>query len=302
MKRIIKSRIFTFIFGGIILGSIGVYAATQYKAEEILYKNTTVKAALDDLYSKGGTQSESTKIDNFAPTVTSDGNKIKISVESNDKAKGYLYFVDDKVKAVSKNTSEIIEENEAKEYKVYVVAIDEDGNRKKSSEVKILTNGSKIIFNGTEADTAVLGGFNVSFAKSTNYNISSYGKYDNKDSYIVSVANSGNSAIIISKNKININDLSSIDFLVSGRADYTDLNCEIYVGLAENNSVNNSFIKSDKILGLNEFKSKKLNINVLDLSGDYYLKIIVNHPTNVTYYTSYGYLHSITTNKPGIIK
>lgn len=57
MKRIIKSRIFAFILGAIIFGSVGVIAA-NYAANTIDYttsKNSevkTVKDALDDLYEK----------------------------------------------------------------------------------------------------------------------------------------------------------------------------------------------------------------------------------------------------------
>ena len=52
MKKMLKNPIFTFILGGIIIGSIGVYAATTYDADKISYKSTTVKLALDDLYTK----------------------------------------------------------------------------------------------------------------------------------------------------------------------------------------------------------------------------------------------------------
>ena len=55
MKNIIKSRVFTFILGAIIFGSIGVYAATQYNASQITYNKNgkaTVEAALNDLYTK----------------------------------------------------------------------------------------------------------------------------------------------------------------------------------------------------------------------------------------------------------
>ena len=49
MKRIIKSRIFLVIVTAIICTSIGVYAAS-YAADQISYKSTTVKLALDYLY------------------------------------------------------------------------------------------------------------------------------------------------------------------------------------------------------------------------------------------------------------
>ena len=52
MKKIFKSRIFAFILGGIILGSIGVYAGSQILASDISYRDGTVESALNDLYDK----------------------------------------------------------------------------------------------------------------------------------------------------------------------------------------------------------------------------------------------------------
>lgn len=54
MKKMIKNnkKLILGIFIGILVSSISVYAATTYLADDILYKNTTVKGALDDLYSK----------------------------------------------------------------------------------------------------------------------------------------------------------------------------------------------------------------------------------------------------------
>ncbi len=42
--------ILTFIMGAIIFGSIGIYAASEVLASQIRYKDTTVDAALNDLY------------------------------------------------------------------------------------------------------------------------------------------------------------------------------------------------------------------------------------------------------------
>ena len=59
MKRIITSRIFTFILGALIFGGVGSALAYTYAANQITYtpKDTTrevdnVKDAIDDLYNK----------------------------------------------------------------------------------------------------------------------------------------------------------------------------------------------------------------------------------------------------------
>lgn len=250
----------------------------------------------------GDTNYESAKIANFTPTVTSDGNKIKISMQASDIVKGYVYFIDDKVKIVSGNSSEIVEVNETKKYKTYAVAIDEDGKFKKSSEVNITTVASESIFNGEETDTAKTGGFNASFTVSNSYNGYGYTTYNSKKCFELITCNSGNYGIAISKNKINVNDISSIKYILSGNTNHNDLKCNVFVGIAENNTANTTFIRSDKIEGQKTFDDKELNIDISDLSGEYYLKFITYHPTNVSAYGSYGYLYNIIANKKGIVE
>ena len=57
MKKVIKSRIFLIIICGIVFISIGAYAATTYKAREVLYTSSdgtsmNVEDALNELYTK----------------------------------------------------------------------------------------------------------------------------------------------------------------------------------------------------------------------------------------------------------
>ena len=55
MKKIIRSRIFLIIICGIIFTSVGGYAATTYKASDVVYNasdgtTTNVETALNDIY------------------------------------------------------------------------------------------------------------------------------------------------------------------------------------------------------------------------------------------------------------
>ena len=57
MKKIMKSRIFIFILTAIMFTSIGVYAATTYKASDVIYNasdgtSMNVNDALNELYNK----------------------------------------------------------------------------------------------------------------------------------------------------------------------------------------------------------------------------------------------------------
>ena len=61
MKKLIKNNvkvIVAFILGGLIFGSVGVYAAYSFASSEVSYtenNQTSVKSALDDLYTRANT-------------------------------------------------------------------------------------------------------------------------------------------------------------------------------------------------------------------------------------------------------
>ena len=59
IKKIFKNRIFIFILGGLIFGTVGVYAATYFPSNNVTYDNsesgltsTDVQGAIDELYLK----------------------------------------------------------------------------------------------------------------------------------------------------------------------------------------------------------------------------------------------------------
>ena len=59
MKKVIKSRIFLILICGLVFTSVGVYAATTYKATDVVYNASdgsvmTVNEALNELYNKSG--------------------------------------------------------------------------------------------------------------------------------------------------------------------------------------------------------------------------------------------------------
>ena len=50
--KAIKNNIFGFIVGAVIFGCLGVIAANMVNARDILYRDTNVESAIDDLYTK----------------------------------------------------------------------------------------------------------------------------------------------------------------------------------------------------------------------------------------------------------
>ena len=62
MKKVLKSRIFSFILGGLVFGSISAYATTQIFASQVTYENTTVDQALNELYAKSNKEYTSSDV------------------------------------------------------------------------------------------------------------------------------------------------------------------------------------------------------------------------------------------------
>ena len=57
LKKVLKNRIFIFVLGGLIFGTVGVCAATYFPSNQVTYDNkasglesTDVQGAIDELY------------------------------------------------------------------------------------------------------------------------------------------------------------------------------------------------------------------------------------------------------------
>lgn len=173
-----------------------------------------------------------------------------------------------------------------------------EGSISKNTTIEIQNLGIQI-FNGTSTDTEITGGFDVGFTVSNIYNWSNYKGVDyaiGKVGFYVCACNSGNYGIAVSKNKINVNELSLIKYIVSGFTNHNSLNCDVFVGIAQNNNMDTNFVRQDKIEGVKTFNDEEFDVDVSDLTGEYYLKFITYHPTNVSDCGSYGCLQSITAN------
>lgn len=104
MKKILKSRLFIFILGGIFFSSITALAVTKISADKITYtdKNNierTVDVVLDDLYDKANSKIVATQVATLTTqgasyTMQNDG-YIVGTAKSNDGYSACVYFDDD---------------------------------------------------------------------------------------------------------------------------------------------------------------------------------------------------------------
>lgn len=118
MKKIFKSRVFAFVLGALLFGSIGVVSAYTILANDIGYtpSNTTwevdnVKDAIDDLYTKANNQKVATQVATLTTqgatyTMQNDGYIIGSIVGEGQGAYAVIFFSETEI-AISENGSSV---------------------------------------------------------------------------------------------------------------------------------------------------------------------------------------------------
>ena len=219
--------------------------------------------------------------------------KVQINVkETNENdARGYFVYINDEVVAVKdENTIKIEKLNIATEYKIKCGVIDKNGNIKESSENKVQTLEKEVLYDGV--DSSIFEPFRVD-------NASSYRAYgQEKGCYMINALNSNGRAGININNKI---DLTNVKKIIVNTDLYNNYGSSfigtIYLGICnqKNNSID--FVKSiNYSTNATKNERKILELDVSDIEGEYYIKTILVHPSNVTNYGFTSYIYSIELN------
>ena len=219
--------------------------------------------------------------------------KVQINVkETNENdARGYFVYINDEVVAVKdENTIKIEKLNIATEYKIKCGVIDKNGNIKESSENKVQTLEKEVLYDGV--DSSIFEPFRVDSA-------SSYEAYGQKNGYyIINALNSNGRAGININNKIDLTKVKKIIVNTDLSNNYgSSFIGTIYLGICnqKNNSID--FIKSiNYSTNATKNERKILELDVSDIEGEYYIKTIVVHPSNVTNYGFSSNIYSIELN------
>ena len=145
MKKILNLKFVFIILIVVLISSVSVYAASTIYANQISYKDTNVKDALDDIYSKvvSGGSGTSTIISDYTITASIAGPNIHVAVGSNiaNQAKWYIYLLNDTALTITTNNTydiSYVNFDRSINYKVSVIAIDEKGDTKKSNESAVV--------------------------------------------------------------------------------------------------------------------------------------------------------------------
>ncbi len=219
--------------------------------------------------------------------------KVQINVkETNENdARGYFVYINDEVVAVKdENIIKIEKLNMATEYKIKCGVIDKNGNIKESSENKVQTLEKEVLYDGV--DSSIFEPFRVDSA-------SSYEAYGQKNGYyMINALNSNGRAGININNKIDLTNVKKIIVNTDLSNNYgSSFIGTIYLGICnqKNNSID--FIKSiNYSTNATKNERKILELDVSDIEGEYYIKTILVHPSNVTNYGFISYIYSIELN------
>ena len=219
--------------------------------------------------------------------------KVQINVkETNENdARGYFVYINDEVVAVKdENTIKIEKLNIATEYKIKCGVIDKNGNIKESSENKVQTLEKEVLYDGV--DSSIFEPFRVDSA-------SSYEAYGQKNGYyMINALNSNGRAGININNKIDLTNVKKIIVNTYLSNNYgSSFIGTIYLGICNQKTNSIDFIKSiNYSTNATKNERKILELDVSDIEGEYYIKTIVVHPSNVTNYGFYSYIYSIELN------
>ena len=219
--------------------------------------------------------------------------KVQINVkETNENdARGYFVYINDEVVAVKdENTIKIEKLNIATEYKIKCGVIDKNGNIKESSENKVQTLEKEVLYDGV--DSSIFEPFRVDSA-------SSYEAYGQKNGYyMINALNSNGRAGININNKIDLTNVKKIIVNTDLSNNYgSSFIGTIYLGICNQKTNSIDFIKSiNYSTNATKNERKILELDVSDIEGEYYIKTIVVHPSNVTNYGFYSYIYSIELN------
>ena len=237
----------------------------------------------------------STYIKDFTPNITLDGIFVTIdanaTAEDNQQIKGYIFLANDKVKKVIEDSITMLTLNYNTDYKIEVIAIDEDGNIKKSKSENIKTEETVDLLVGTDLKENITGGYSYKQYVANSYDYCRFVK----DTIRFGAAQSGNRAMYSTNKKIDLTTTSTLTFDIYADTNYSaGMKIQMDCGASNTNQVDYTYVKSTSLSGTTTIARQEITVDVSDLKGEYFIKSVIYHGTNVTNYQAYGYIYRIT--------
>ncbi len=230
--------------------------------------------------------------------VTGTTIQVQINAKSSNSSdvRGYFVYKNGEVVAVGESNLITIKNlNFKTEYIIKCGIIDKNGKIKESGESKATTVEEEILYDGQKFPS-LISGFSPFRGDITTYEESNaFIKYDNFCQ--LNAMDSYGRVGVNTTDKINLTNIQKIEIDTLLYNNYgSSFIGTAYLGIYDKNDNTldfTKFIKYSTNATLNNRERKTLELDVSDIEGEYYIKVISLHPSNVSYYAFFVDIYSL---------
>ena len=203
--------------------------------------------------------------------------------------------VNDEVLSGSINESGKILVKVSKEYGESTVSkildLVENASSKKSKSENIKTAETVELLVGTDLKENITGGYSYKQYETNSYD---YCQFVN-NTIRFAASGSGNRAIYSTNKKIDISTTSTLIFDIYADTNYSgEMKIQMDGGVSNTNQADYAYAKNSSVSGTTTIPRQEITVDVSDLKGEYFIKSVIYHGTNVSYYGAFGYIYKIT--------
>ena len=228
--------------------------------------------------------------------VTGTTIQVQINTKSSNSSdvRGYFVYKNGEVVAVGESNLITIKNlNFKTEYIIKCGIIDKNGKIKESGESKATTLEEEILYDGQKFPSLISGFSPFRVDNASQYaDSSAFRQYDNL--YQLNAMDTNGRVGVNTKDKINLTNIKKIEVDTELYNNYgSSFIGTVYLGIYDKNDNTldfTKFIKYSTNATSNNRERKTLELDVSDIEGEYYIKVISLHPSNVR---NYGFLVNI---------
>lgn len=231
--------------------------------------------------------------------VTGTTIQVQINAKSSNSSdvRGYFVYKNGEVVAVGESNLITIKNlNFKTEYIIKCGIIDKNGKIKESGESKATTVEEEILYDGQKFPSLISGFSPFRVDNASQYADSgAFGQDDNF--YLLNAMDTDGRVGVNTKDKINLTNIKKIEIDTLLYNNYgSSFIGTAYLGIYDKNDNTldfTKFIKYSTNATLSNSERKTLELDVSDIEGEYYIKVISLHPSNVSHYAFFVGIYSL---------
>ena len=228
--------------------------------------------------------------------VTGTTIQIQIGVKAlnSSDVRGYFVYENGEIVSVGENNLITIKNLDLKtEYIIKCGVIDKNGKIKESTEKKAITSEEEVLYE-KNTFSSLISGFEQ-------FRVDSAAQWpafsQSNNSYIITGLDANGRAGVNTKEKIDLTNIQKIQLETGLYNNYgSSFIGTVYLGIYDKNDNTLNFAKSIKYStnAVEENAERKtLELDVSDIRGEYYIKVISLHPSNISNYGFYVSMYSL---------